>query len=171
MLKFLEKNYESANLDKIIINKEDNSNKMKAYMKLSQYVDAYLLISRYVDKRVLNAIQNTAIAASDYQFIKLQQFDLEISFVVFFLFLTLVLLLFSLLIGLNLANKLVDPISSLITAAEEVGSGNLDYKITSKDLMNINVKEIKRLGEAFNKMIADLKSSRIDLVLANDPVR
>ena len=162
------KNYESANLDKIIINKEDNSNKMKAFMKLSQYVDAYLLISRYVDKRVLNAIQNTAIAASDYQFIKLQQFDLEISFVVFFLFLTLVLLLFSLLIGLNLANKLVDPISSLITAAEEVGSGNLDYKITSKDLMNINVKEIKRLGEAFNKMIADLKSSRIDLVLAND---
>ena len=117
---------------------------------------------------MLNAIQNTAIAASDYQFIKLQQFDLEISFVVFFLFLTLVLLLFSLLIGLNLANKLVDPISSLITAAEEVGSGNLDYKITSKDLMNINVKEIKRLGEAFNKMIADLKSSRIDLVLAND---
>ena len=162
------KNYEAANFDKIIINKEDNSNKMKAFMKLSQYVDAYLLISRYVDKRVLNAIQNTAIAASDYQFIKLQQFDLEISFVVFFLFLTLVLLLFSLLIGLNLANKLVDPISSLITAAEEVGSGNLDYKITSKDLMNINVKEIKRLGEAFNKMIADLKSSRIDLVLAND---
>ena len=162
------KNYEAANFDKIIINKEDNSNKMKAFMKLSQYVDAYLLISRYVDKRVLNAIQNTAIAASDYQFIQLQQFDLEISFVVFFLFLTLVLLLFSLLIGLNLANKLVDPISSLITAAEEVGSGNLDYKITSKDLMNINVKEIKRLGEAFNKMIADLKSSRIDLVHAND---
>ena len=162
------KNYEAANFDKIIINKEDNSNKMKAFMKLSQYVDAYLLISRYVDKRVLNAIQNTAVAASDYQFIKLQQFDLEISFVVFFLFLTLVLLLFSLLIGLNLANKLVNPISSLITAAEEVGSGNLDYKITSKDLMNINVKEIKRLGEAFNKMIADLKSSRIDLVLAND---
>ena len=162
------KNYEAANFDKIIINKEDNSNKMKAFMKLSQYVDAYLLISRYVDKRVLNAIQNTAVAASDYQFIKLQQFDLEISFVVFFLFLTLILLLFSLLIGLNLANKLVDPISSLITAAEEVGSGNLDYKITSKDLMNINVKEIKRLGEAFNKMIADLKSSRIDLVLAND---
>ena len=62
----------------------------------------------------------------------------------------------------------MDPISSLITAAEEVGSGNLDYKITSKDLMNINVKEIKRLGEAFNKMIADLKSSRIDLVRAND---
>ena len=64
----------------------------------------------------------------------------------------------SLIIGLNLANKLVDPISSLIMAAEEVGAGNLDYKITKKELLNFNVKEIKRLGQAFNKMIFDLKN-------------
>ena len=160
--------YLSANSGKIIITKEDNSNKMKAFMKLSQYVDAYLLISRFVDQRVLDAIQNTALAVSDYQSIELEQFDLEISFVVIFLFLTLILLLGSLIIGLNLANKLVDPISSLIMAAEEVGAGNLDYKITKKELLNFNIKEIKRLGHAFNKMIFDLKNSRIDIVNANN---
>ena len=160
--------YLSANSGKIIITKEDNSNKMKAFMKLSQYVDAYLLISRFVDQRVLDAIQNTALAVSDYQSIELEQFDLKISFVVIFLFLTLILLLGSLIIGLNLANKLVDPISSLIMAAEEVGAGNLDYKITKKELLNFNVKEIKRLGQAFNKMIFDLKNSRIDIVNANN---
>lgn len=160
--------YLSANNGKIIITKEDNSNKMKAFMKLSQYVDAYLLISRFVDQRVLDAIQNTALAVSDYQSIELEQFDLKISFVVIFLFLTLILLLGSLIIGLNLANKLVDPISSLIMAAEEVGAGNLDYKITKKELLNFNVKEIKRLGQAFNKMIFDLKNIRIDIVNANN---
>ena len=160
--------YLSANSGKIIITKEDNSNKMKAFMKLSQYVDAYLLISRFVDQRVLDAIQNTALAVSDYQSIELEQFDLKISFVVIFLFLTLILLLGSLIIGLNLANKLVDPISSLIMAAEEVGAGNLDYKITKKELLNFNIKEIKRLGHAFNKMIFDLKNSRIDIVNANN---
>mgnify|MGYP006082071847 FL=1 len=160
--------YLSANSGKIIITKEDNSNKMKAFMKLSQYVDAYLLISRFVDQRVLDAIQNTALAVSDYQSIELEQFDLKISFVVIFLFLTLILLLGSLIIGLNLANKLVDPISSLIMAAEEVGAGNLDYKITKKELLNFNVKEIKRLGQAFNKMIFDLKNIRIDIVNANN---
>ena len=160
--------YLSANSGKIIITKEDNSNKMKAFMKLSQYVDAYLLISRFVDQRVLDAIQNTALAVSDYQSIELEQFDLKISFVVIFLFLTLILLLGSLIIGLNLANKLVDPISSLIMAAEEVGAGNLDYKITKKELLNFNIKEIKRLGQAFNKMIFDLKNSRIDIVNANN---
>ena len=160
--------YLSANSGKITITKEDNSNKMKAFMKLSQYVDAYLLISRFVDQRVLDAIQNTALAVSDYQSIELEQFDLKISFVVIFLFLTLILLLGSLIIGLNLANKLVDPISSLIMAAEEVGAGNLDYKITKKELLNFNVMEIKRLGQAFNKMIFDLKNSRIDIVNANN---
>ena len=160
--------YLSANSGKITITKEDNSNKMKAFMKLSQYVDAYLLISRFVDQRVLDAIQNTALAVSDYQSIELEQFDLKISFVVIFLLLTLILLLGSLIIGLNLANKLVDPISSLIMAAEEVGAGNLDYKITKKELLNFNVKEIKRLGQAFNKMIFDLKNIRIDIVNANN---
>ncbi|MDA1136683.1 MAG: ATP-binding protein [Proteobacteria bacterium] len=164
----LEKDYLSANNGKIIIKKEDNSNKMQAFMKLSQYVDAYLLISRFVDKRVLDAIQNTALAVSDYQSIELEQFNLEISFVVIFLFLTLILLLGSLIIGLKLANKLVNPISSLIKAAEEVGSGNLDYKITKKELLNFNVNEIQHLGQSFNKMIYDLKNSRIDIVNANN---
>ena len=160
--------YNSTNFDKIIITKEENSNKMRAFMRLSQYVDAYLLISRFVDQRVLNAIESTSIAVDDYQSIELNQFDFKISFVVIFLLLTLLLLLSSLLIGLNLANRLVDPISYLITAAEEVGGGNLDYKITKNILSNININELKRLGQAFNKMISDLKSNRIDLVQAND---
>ena len=160
--------YNSTNIDKIIITKEENSNKMRAFMRLSQYVDAYLLISRFVDQRVLNAIESTSIAVDDYQSIELNQFDFKISFVVIFLLLTLLLLLSSLLIGLNLANRLVDPISYLITAAEEVGGGNLDYKITKNVLSNININELKRLGQAFNKMISDLKSNRIDLVQAND---
>ena len=56
----------------------------------------------------------------------------------------------------------------MIKATEEVGGGNLDYKITEEVLSNININELKRLGQAFNKMISDLKSNRIDLVQAND---
>ena len=163
-----QEHYKSTNFDEIIITKEENSNKMKAFMKLSQYVDAYLLITRFVDQRVLTAIESTSIAVDDYQSIELKQFDFKISFVVIFLLLTLLLLLSSLLIGLNLANKLVDPIVYLIKAAEEVGGGNLDYKITEDVLSNININELKRLGQAFNEMISDLKSNRIDLVQAND---
>ena len=59
--------YDTANNGKILIVKEDDSNKMRAFIKLPQYIDAYLLITSFVDQRVLNAIKSTSIAVSDYQ--------------------------------------------------------------------------------------------------------
>ena len=74
-------------------------------------------------------LESTSIAASDYQSIEIKQFDIKISFIVIFLLITIILLFTSLIIGLNIANRLLEPITSLIRGAEEVGGGNLDYKI------------------------------------------
>ena len=160
--------YDTANNGKILIVKEDDSNKMRAFIKLPQYIDAYLLITSFVDQRVLNAIKSTSIAVSDYQSIEIKQFDIKISFIVIFLLITLILLFTSLIIGLHIANRLFEPITSLIKGAEEVGGGNLDYKISDEVLSKININEIKRLVQAFNLMISDLKSNRVDLEHAND---
>ena len=163
-----QKYYDRTNEGQIIIAKEENSNKMRAFLKLSQYIDAYLLITRFVDQKVLNAIESTSIAVSDYQSIELKQFDFKISFVLVFLLITIFLLLIAMIIGLNIANKLVGPIGSLISAAEEVGGRNLNYKITNQVVSNININELRRLAQAFNKMILDLKTNRVDLERAND---
>ena len=163
-----QKYYDIANNNEIFIIKEDDSNKIQAFIKLSQFIDAYLLITRFVDQKVLNAIESTSIAVSDYQSIELKQFDIKISFIVIFILITVILLFTSLLIGLNIANRLLEPISSLIRGAEEVGGGNLDYKISNNVLAKININEIKRLVLAFNLMISDLKSNRVDLEHAND---
>ena len=160
--------YNLANKNEIIISKEENSNKLRAFIKLSQFVDAYLLITRFVDERVLNAIESTSIAASDYQSIELKTLDIKISFIVIFILITIILLLSSLIIGLSIANRLLNPITLLIKGAEEVGGGNLDYKIPKSILSNINVNEIKALALSFNLMISDLKSNRVDLEYAND---
>ena len=160
--------YNLANKNEIIISKEENSNKLRAFIKLSQFVDAYLLITRFVDERVLNAIESTSIAASDYQSIELKTLDIKISFIVIFILITIILLLSSLIIGLNIANRLLNPITLLIKGAEEVGGGNLDYKIPKSILSKININEIKALAVSFNLMISDLKSNRVDLEYAND---
>ena len=160
--------YNLANKNEIIISKEENSNKLRAFIKLSQFVDAYLLITRFVDERVLNAIESTSIAASDYQSIELKTLDIKISFIVIFILITIILLLSSLIIGLSIANRLLNPITLLIKGAEEVGGGNLDYKIPKSILSKININEIKALAESFNLMISDLKSNRVDLEYAND---
>ncbi|MDC1035665.1 ATP-binding protein [Alphaproteobacteria bacterium] len=160
--------YNLANKNEIIISKEENSNKLRAFIKLSQFVDAYLLITRFVDERVLNAIESTSIAASDYQSIELKTLDIKISFIVIFILITIILLLSSLIIGLSIANRLLNPITLLIKGAEEVGGGNLDYKIPKSILSKININEIKTLAVSFNLMISDLKSNRVDLEYAND---
>jgi len=160
--------YNLANKNEIIISKEENSNKLRAFIKLSQFVDAYLLITRFVDERVLNAIESTSIAASDYQSIELKTLDIKISFIVIFILITIILLLSSLIIGLSIANRLLNPITLLIKGAEEVGGGNLDYKIPKSILSKININEIKALALSFNLMISDLKSNRVDLEYAND---
>jgi len=160
--------YNLANKNEIIISKEENSNKLRAFIKLSQFVDAYLLITRFVDERVLNAIESTSIAASDYQSIELKTLDIKISFIVIFILITIILLLSSLIIGLSIANRLLNPITLLIKGAEEVGGGNLDYKIPKSILSKININEIKALAVSFNLMISDLKSNRVDLEYAND---
>ena len=160
--------YNLANKNEIIISKEENSNKLRAFIKLSQFVDAYLLITRFVDERVLNAIESTSIAASDYQSIELKTLDIKISFIVIFILITIILLLSSLIIGLSIANRLLNPITLLIKGAEEVGGGNLDYKIPKSILSKININEIKALAISFNLMISDLKSNRVDLEYAND---
>ena len=100
-----------------------------------------------------------------FQYIKSH---LLISFVLLFILLTIFILLVAMVIGLNIANKLVGPIGSLIGAAEEVGSGNLNYKITNQVLDNININELKRhhsfiiLPDAPSKLICFERFLKID---------
>ena len=66
-------------------------------------------------------------------------------------------------IGYALSLKIVRPLKELSIAATKIGGGNLEnkMKISSRD-------EIGALGEAFNKMIDNLDSSRKELVSAKD---
>ena len=160
--------YELANDGKIIISNDRVSNKVNAFIKLDQYVDAYLLTSRFIDQKVLEAINKSNIASDDYKSIELNLFDTKISILALFLFISLFLLLISLYVGLGLSNRLISPIAELIHASQEVGRGNLNYQIKNKTLLQNKISELKKLGNAFNKMVLDIKNNRSELIEAND---
>ena len=160
--------YDLANDGKIIISNDRDSNKVNAFIKLDQYVDAYLLTSRFVDQKVLEAISKSNIASDDYKSIELNLFDTKISILALFLFISLFLLLISLYVGLGLSNRLISPIAELIHASQEVGRGNLNYQIKNKTLLQNKISELKKLGNAFNKMVLDIKNNRSELIEAND---
>ena len=160
--------YDLANDGKIIISNDKDSNKVKGFIKLDQFVDAYLLTSRFIDQKVLEAIRKSNIASDDYKSIELNLFDTKVSILALFLFISLFLLLISLYVGLGLSNRLISPIAELIHASQEVGRGNLNYQIKNKTLLQNKITELKKLGNAFNKMVLDIKNNRSELIEAND---
>ena len=160
--------YDLANDGKIIISNEKDTNKVNAFIKLDQFVDAYLLTSRFIDQKVLEAISKSNIASDDYKSIELNLFDTKISILALFLFISLFLLLISLYVGLGLSNRLISPIAELIYASQEVGRGNLNYQINNKILLQNKISELKKLGNAFNKMVLDIKNNRSELIEANN---
>ncbi|MDA9929679.1 PAS domain-containing sensor histidine kinase [Alphaproteobacteria bacterium] len=152
-----------ASAGEVVFLRSDETNKLRAGVKLNSFVDAYLFVGRFIDRSVLESVDRTRLAAADYQQLGISQLDLQISFAfVFGLFLAL-LLITALWIGLNLATSIVEPLGSVIAVAEQVRGGNLSERVPT----GLEVDEIARLGTSFNSMLDELVRSREQLVQAN----
>ena len=138
-------------------------NKLRAAVKLNSFVDAFLLVGRFIDNAVLDAVDQTKIAASDYQSLAFRQFDLQVSFAALFAVISLLLLLSALWIGLNLATSIVSPLSQVISVVEAVRLGNLEPRVGD----NQGLDEVHRLGTSIDNMLDELERSRAQLVAAN----
>ena len=156
---------EKARNGEVVILRADETNKLRAVVKLNSYVDAYLLVGRFIDAKVLMAMDQTRLAASDYQQLGFQQIDLQISFAVLFGIILLLILIASSWIGLNLATAIVG-LGSVIQVAEQVRGGNLSQRVPG----DLQLEEISRLGSAFNRMLDELARSREQLVQANTQI-
>jgi two-component system nitrogen regulation sensor histidine kinase NtrY len=69
-------------------------------------------------------------------------------------------------IGLNFANVLVAPIRRLISAANVVSTGNLYVRVPVHESEG----DLGQLGETFNRMTAELRTQRDDIVRARDVI-
>lgn len=156
----------NARAGEVVILRADESNKLRAVVKLNGFVDAYLFVGRFIDRSVLEAVDSTKLAASDYQQLGLQQFDLQVSFAFLFGLVLLLLLITALWIGLNLANAIVVPLGSVISVAEQVRSGNLSERVPD----DLELEEVAHLGASFNRMLDELARSREQLVQANQQI-
>lgn len=152
-----------ARSGEVVIFDSGQGNKLRAAVKLNSFVDAFLLVGRFIDSGVLEAVDQTKVAASDYQSLAFRQFDLQISFAVLFFAVTLLLLLSALWIGLNLATSIVAPLSQVISVVDQVRLGNLKPRVGD----NQGLDEIHRLGSSIDNMLDEMERSRVQLVAAN----
>ena len=137
-----------------------DENRVRAVVQLNAQPALMLLISRPVDQNILNHMARTEAAVAEYQRLDENRSGLQITFVLIFALVALLVLSAAVLIGLVLANQIARPVGRLILAAERVRAGDLTVRvpeIQSED-------EVAGLSRAFNRMTGQLGSQRTELM-------
>ena len=155
--------FEQAGRGDIVILSGKSEESIRALMQLKNFVNAYLLIERFVDPKVIQHIKRIEDAVGRYKAMEEQRSGIQISFVMIFVVVALLLLLAAIWIGLTVSTQLARPISALIAAAGRISEGDLTVRVETDD----SVEELGALSRAFNNMTVQLKTSQEGLIEAN----
>lgn len=145
----------------VLLATEDD--KVRALVKVESIPDAYLLVGRLIDSKVINHMESTQGAVSEYHTLRNQLTNLQVTFSVIFVTLALLLLLGAIWYGMVFAARLTHPISKLVIAAERVRGGDFSAQVEDPGTKD----DIGMLARAFNRMTEQLQAQRGDLIEAN----
>jgi two-component system nitrogen regulation sensor histidine kinase NtrY len=147
----------------IVVMSDDGQSRVRALVRLDRYVDAYLMVSRLTDPALLGHVQRSQEAAQTYTAYEERRVELQRGVMLIFVIVALVLLLGAILLGLNVANQLIRPISALISASDRVRGGDLTVRVPMSDRTN----ELGTLIRSFNRMTNQLQTQRRELIETN----
>ncbi|MGH6828172.1 MAG: ATP-binding protein [Rhizomicrobium sp.] len=152
-----------ARAGSIVVDAPPGNGTVTALIQMQTLKDAYLLVVRQVDPQVFGYYRRTVYAVSEYNRLNQNRSQLQLVFAALYAVVSLVTLLGAIWSGIWAANRLVKPISNLVSAAERVSEGDLtaQVKVSKSD------DELANLGHAFNRMTHQLLAQRTDLVTAN----
>ena len=137
--------------------------RVRAIIRLDNFVDAYLFVARFVDPEILAYIDKTKEATAEYNLLQGKRADVQITFALIFALVSLLLLFAAIWVGLNLATQVSNPVSQLIMASEKISEGDLSLRIPNKS----DIGEFSMLNSAFNRMTDQLDVQRKDLIHAH----
>ncbi len=146
-----------------IVEIKSNPRKLRMLIRFKDYNEIYLIVGKLIDNNVIEHINNTNGANDEYQRLKKNIYVMQVKFFIIFIFIAMMLLSFSVILGVVLASKIVDPIKTLVRATEKVKEGDLTIQVPEK---NSNHDEISILSIAFNRMIKQIYRQQRDLVIA-----
>ncbi len=139
-------------------------NYVAAIIRLRGFTDTFLYVARLLDPRVVSQLKQTQASVAEYAQIESRRLGIQVAFALMFAVIALTILMASVLIGLNFANWLVSPIRNLMSAANIVSTGDLNVQVP----VHKSEGDLAQLGETFNKMTAELRTQRDELVSASD---
>lgn len=147
----------------VVIMTGENDDRVRALVKLDNFIGTFLYVGRMVDPKVLAHVASTREASQDYADLQLRYSKLQITVTMIFVLVGLVLLTVAIWFGLILARQLVTPISTLISTADSVRAGDLSARVPEQK----TIQEFDYLARAFNRMTRQLEEQQNELLEAN----
>ena len=140
-----------------------DGDRLRALAQVMKDPDRFVYVGRAVDRVVLNRIGEVRAAVSRFEALQAQRGEIELTFGAIFTVLALLLVMVAIWFGLSIAGQMARPLAALVEAAERVRAGDLEVRLTQLG----NASEFQSLGRVFNRMTAQLRAQRQELVEAN----
>ena len=140
-----------------------DGDRARALIKLGGFVNAYLYVARSLQPQVVDHTRQIQAVMRDYQRLEEERHGIQITFVMIFILVALLVLLSAVWLGLNFANRIAHPIGGLIAAADRVRAGELAARVSEPP----HDDEIGSLSRAFNRMTGQIHSQQQALQDAN----
>ena len=129
--------------------------------KMSSWGDnVYFFALTEIDPTVLNSIQLMSEITDEYKSLESGRLPLQIAFALLYVGICLTILLSAIWMGIAVADRLVEPIRRLISAADEVSTGNLSVVVPSSRSEG----DLRSLTETFNSMTSELRTQRDEIL-------
>ena len=141
----------------------DDERTFVALRPVSLFPNTYLYAARPVDSFTVDFPKRAKQLVVRYDAFDQHRTSISIAFATMYVSIALIMLLSATWLGLSFANRLVDPIRRLISATDQVASGNLFTHVE----VNRSEGDLAHLGETFNKMTAELRQQQHNLVAAS----
>ena len=145
----------------VILPAEDD--RVRALIKLGGFIDSYLYVARALQRDVIAHTRQIQAVTRDYQRLEEERYGIQITFVMIFILVALLVLLSAVWLGLQFANRIAHPIGGLIAAADRVRAGELAARVDEPPQDD----EMGSLSRAFNRMTGQIHSQQQELQDAN----
>jgi len=144
----------------LVLIEDREQNEFRALLRLTAFPDRYLYVSREVDGDILALLDETAQTVQLYRQLEADRGRVLFEFGLLYLAFAVIMVLAAIWLGLWFAERLSRPVGQLAGAAQRVGQGDLDVRVTDEG----GDDEIAMLGRLFNQMTRQLKGQRDTLV-------
>lgn len=152
-----------ANEGDVVITAGANDDRVRALIRLNNMGDTFLFVGRMVDPKVLSHVDSTRQASQDYADLQSRYSGLQVTVIMIFVMVGLLLMLAAIWFGLMFARQLVTPITSLIKTADRVRGGDLAARVPDQDTLQ----EFEYLAQSFNRMTSQIQEQQNELIAAN----